>query len=93
MNERIRECMYNAGLNSNYVEGFNSIYSKQLEKFAKLIIEECISICDRRGEVLQKDLDERGKDMADKPYFFVEGAISASFRNAQSIRQHFGVEE
>ena len=85
--------MYNAGLNSNYVEGFNSIYSEQLEKFAELIIKECIGICDRRGEVLQKHLDERGKDMAEEPYVFTEGAISASFRNAQSIRQHFGVDK
>ena len=41
MNERIKECMFSAGLNSNYVEGFDSIYSNQLEKFAELIITEC----------------------------------------------------
>jgi hypothetical protein len=41
MNERIRELMWDAGLNSNYVEGFDSIYSEQLEKFAKLIVKEC----------------------------------------------------
>ena len=44
MNERIKDCMFNAGLNSNYVEGFNSIYSKQLEKFAELIIRECMNV-------------------------------------------------
>ncbi len=41
MNERIRECMFNAGLNSNHVEGFDSIYSQQLEKFAQSIVENC----------------------------------------------------
>jgi hypothetical protein len=41
MNERIKELMFDAGLNSNYVEGFDSIYSKQLEKFAELIVQEC----------------------------------------------------
>ena len=61
-------------------------------KFAKLIIEECISICDRRGEVLQKHLDENGENMADYARLFTEGTVSGSFRNAQSIRQHFGVE-
>lgn len=42
MNKQIQECMYNAGLNSNYVEEFDSIYSKQLEKFAQLIVQECV---------------------------------------------------
>ncbi len=41
MNERIKECMFSAGLNSNYVEGFDSIYSNQLKKFAELIVREC----------------------------------------------------
>jgi hypothetical protein len=41
MNERIKELMFDAGLNSDYVEGFDSIYSKQLEKFAELIVREC----------------------------------------------------
>jgi hypothetical protein len=40
MNERIRELAHQAGLNSNYIEGFNSIYSQQLEKFAELIVRE-----------------------------------------------------
>jgi hypothetical protein len=44
MNERIKECMFNAGLNSNHVEGFDSIYSQQLEKFAELIVEECMDV-------------------------------------------------
>ena len=44
MNERIKECMFNAGLNSNYVEGFDSIYSQQLEKFAELIVRECADV-------------------------------------------------
>ena len=44
MNERIKECMFNTGLNSNYVEGFDSIYSQQLEKFAELIVRECADV-------------------------------------------------
>ena len=46
MNERIKELMFDAGLNSNYVEGFDSIYSKQLEKFAELIVRECANVAD-----------------------------------------------
>lgn len=54
MNERIRKLMWDAGLNSNYVEGFDSIYSEQLERFAKLIVRECAKRVDywesRQGE-------------------------------------------
>jgi len=46
VNERIKELMFDAGLNSNYVEGFDSIYSKQLEKFAELIVRECANVAD-----------------------------------------------
>jgi hypothetical protein len=53
MNERIKELMWDAGLNSNYVEGFESLYSNQLEKFAGLIVAECM-------EVFSKDLPEPG---------------------------------
>ena len=45
MNERIKELMWDAGLNSNYVEGFDSIYSEQLENFAELIVRECAAVC------------------------------------------------
>ena len=69
MNERIKECMFSAGLNSNYLEGFDSIYSNQLEKFAELIVREC-------GVALSpmlRDMISRGKayDMI-KQHFGVE---------------------
>jgi hypothetical protein len=86
MNQRIRELIEEADRRCSETRG---VYDEIL---AEMIIAECISICNRRGEVLQKHLDERGKDMAEEPRLFTEGATSASFRNAQSIRQHFGVE-
>ena len=42
--------MFSAGLNSNYVEGFDSIYSNQLEKFAELIVRECADVAAKVGE-------------------------------------------
>lgn len=48
MNPRIRECAIEAGLDSNYIEGFDSIYSKQLERFAELIVRECLTIVERK---------------------------------------------
>lgn len=44
MNPRIRECAIEAGLDSNYIEGFDSIYSKQLERFAELIVRDCAGV-------------------------------------------------
>ena len=61
MNERIKECMFNAGLNSNYVEGFDSIYSQQLEKFAELIVRESIEVMkqnDYHGEWLGEKIKQ-----------------------------------
>jgi hypothetical protein len=45
MNEHIRKCCDGAGLDSNWKPGFDSIYGQQLEKFAELIIRECMTIC------------------------------------------------
>ena len=51
MNERIKKLMWDAGLNSNYVEGFDSIYSEQLKKFAELIVRDLIdSMIKRYGD-------------------------------------------
>jgi hypothetical protein len=52
--------MYNAGLNSNYVEGFNSIYSEQLEKFAELIVKECaeLSVTDWTGYAISEKIKQ-----------------------------------
>ena len=53
MNENIRKCCDGAGLDSNWKSDFDSIYGQQLEKFAKLIIVECM-------DVFGRDLPEPG---------------------------------
>lgn len=78
MKERIKECMFSAGLNSNYVEGFDSIYSNQLEKFAELIIRECMRMC----EVTEMSFVTHDCDAE------ASGAITVK----QFIAEHFGVE-
>ena len=78
MNERIKELMWDAGLNSNYVEGFDSIYSNQLEKFAELIIRECMRMC----EVTEMSFVTHDCDAE------ASGAITVK----QFIAEHFGVE-
>jgi hypothetical protein len=54
MNEHIRKCCDGAGLDSNWKPGFDSIYGQQLEKFAELIVRECIR---HFNEDYQRDFD------------------------------------
>lgn len=60
LNERIKELMWDAGLNSNYVEGFDSIYSEQLEKFAELIVRECVDLCEHESNDDEYDQYDMG---------------------------------
>ena len=89
MNERIKELMWDAGLNSNYVEGFDSIYSEQLEKFAELIVRECINQV--LEEKVSQDWIDKEDDIEDRCYLRGNngGIVDAVIR----IKQHFGVEE
>ena len=82
MNERIKECMFNAGLNSNYVEGFDSIYSQQLEKFAELIVRECI----KQGKQVQSQTVSNGSED------YNEGRKMGVEVFMNQIKKHFGVE-
>ena len=89
MNERIKKLMWDAGLNSNYVEGFDSIYSEQLEKFAELIVRECINQV--LEEKVSQDWIDKEDDIEDRCYLRGNngGIVDAVIR----IKQHFGVEE
>lgn len=77
MNERIRELMFDAGLNSDYVEGFDSIYSKQLEKFAELIVQETLM-------QMAIQMDKFGDDQSNNP---------AWYKSEEAVKKHFGVKE
>ena len=81
--------MWDAGLNSNYVEGFDSIYSEQLEKFAELIVRECINQV--LEEKVSQDWIDKEDDIEDRCYLRGNngGIVDAVIR----IKQHFGVEE
>jgi hypothetical protein len=48
------------------------------EKFAELIVQECIAMCDVKSE---------------DPLLYKQGVIFAVNRCQQNIKQHFGVEE
>ena len=83
MNERIKECMFNAGLNSNYVEGFDSIYSQQLEKFAELIVRECAK--ELREAEQEADRAYKAKEVKDRNTF-------NGYDFAEMLEERFGVE-
>ena len=91
MNERIEHCLYQSGLTAQGCWDELDDYAKQgIEKFAELIVRECVEICDaKRAEYtkLSKDAD----NFTDKN-LWAEGEISAH-RIRISIQEHFGVEE
>jgi hypothetical protein len=75
MNERIRELAEQAGwMMSDEVEGFNI----RLEKFAELIVRECMALC--------KSMDETDTRYR---YDYRRGVLDC----VDTIKQHFGVEE
>ena len=81
MNERIRELAEQTKpLNENgqKVRGLNSEYHDQwMEKFAELIVRECVSMCESVDEA---DIRYR--------YDYRRGVLDC----ADTLRQHFGVE-
>ena len=86
MNERIRELFKRAGgktsihnLMSNPIQHreYNELWNDNIQKFAELIVEECVSICEKDGQWYTNTgwLAEAGE------------ALSLS----EQIKEHFGV--
>jgi hypothetical protein len=76
MNERIKELAERAGM--NIVDDKFSTYGKFAEKFAELIVQECVSIVAKR------------KNQAIDDNWNVDEAMSMA---EMDIEEHFGVEE
>jgi len=85
MNKRIRELAEQAGFIDFIV--FNRIESKEqvIEKFAQLIVQECISIVEEQKECLH----EEQQYWHDRDYGYEMAVNDAS----KGIKQFFGVEE
>ena len=85
MNKRIRELAEQAGFIDFIV--FNRIESKEqvIEKFAQLIVQECISIVEEQKECLH----EEQQYWHDRDYGYALAVDDAS----KGIKQFFGVEE
>ena len=76
MNERIQQLAHEAGLPTYNPQGIPT----KLEKFAELIVRECVKFC--KHESNDDDLDEYDMGM---------WAKAESIKT--SIKEHFGVEE
>ena len=86
MNERIKELAEQAGLGDNKFNeaGIISVYGNfDLEKFAELIVRECVS---KIGDEYKDALDDVMEDW-DRGYL---GGLSCAI---DKIKEHFGVEE
>ncbi len=94
MNERIRELAEQATSIVEMVgpEGYTSSYAKfDREKFAELIIKECVVQC----EQVAVDADAMAKSnfVTDAGRMLQQGAWGGAKNCGAQIREHFGVEE
>jgi hypothetical protein len=99
MNERIRELM-NQSMESTGVEGLGGSYMElNPEKFAKLVVQECIYVLEKNISPLQMksfvdEYPERipmsSKELQDRRR---NGQIEGLLLGATAIEEHFGVKE
>ena len=82
MNERIRELAKQAAINWQYQEDviYSTMTLEQFEKFAELIVKECMLQCIK----VENDVE-----LSDYEGGFKDGALLCY----QEIQEHFGVEE
>ena len=81
MNERIKELAREAGLLVHNPEGVPT----KLEKFAELIVRECV-------DVIRKEVSLKYKDGGETEEF-MGGHYASSLLARVKIKRHFGVEE
>ena len=90
MNERIKELAEQAGLLGPSSRVGNS--HDATERFAELIVRECINICNQAILQNQDTLSNLiTYDLAEK--MIIHGAINQAQKLGKGIKQHFGVEE
>ena len=90
MNERIKELAEQAGLLGPSSRVGNS--HDATERFAELIVRECINICNQAILQNQDTLSNLiTYDLAEK--MIIHGAINQAQKLGKGIKQHFGFEE
>jgi hypothetical protein len=99
MNELIKELVKKAGgrLSTHTLTSYPAqrresieLWDKNIEKFAELIVKECMSMCD---ELKVEYFNHRKNTMDfDEKHIYAEGE-SACFNLRFKMKKHFGVEE
>ncbi len=99
MNERIRELAEQAGLKveswmTNPPKPFQILGSaEQFEKFAELIVRECVGLCDQATEENARTFYTVTETQEVAPALVAKGSQAQAEKLSRQIKQHFGVEE
>ena len=93
MNERILELAKQAGMIIGDTSKFDmAVVMPKEVKFARLIVKECVGICNQAILQNQDTLSKLGVDeLAEK--MIIHGSINQAQKLGKGIKQHFGVEE
>jgi hypothetical protein len=92
MNERIKELMKEANKDVPLGKDFWLGLEQFSEKFAELIVKECVEICNQAILQNQYTLSKLNEDeLAEK--MIIHGSINQAQKLGKGIKQHFGVEE
>ena len=93
MNEQIDKLMYHAGLTAQGCwDEMDEYDRKAIEKFAELIVRECVDICNQATLQNQDTLSKLNTDeLAEK--MIIHGSINQAQKLGKGIKEHFGVEE
>ena len=91
MNERIRELWAQAGghYNSGNQHTWPEYTIDDPEKFAQLIVEECVGLCETAAYAPRPALNPTPVEQ----YAFIIGEGNMAVNLAKQIRKHFGVKE
>jgi len=82
MNERIRQFELESHIDVYALGKDRAKWESVLQKFAELIVKECINVC-------EPVLDEPYEDMSE----FGKGLVEGQDVAVEKIKKHFGVEE
>ena len=92
MNERIKELMKEANKDITLGKPFWPALEEFSEKFAELIVRECVDICNQATLQNQDTLSKLNTDeLAEK--MVIHGSINQAQKLGKGIKEHFGVEK
>ena len=99
MNERIRELAVEAKIEFTYdptekpIRAFVECWEDELEKFAELLIRECVGLCDKAAEENARTFYTVTETQEVGPALVSKGSQVQAEKLSRQIKQHFGVEE